>query len=344
MRRRFFLFLIALCGLVLSQPLHALWSLNIEAEGGNAQQDKILVWGRDRINILSMEGKVFWQGKVSGLKRAFLLEDGQFVAVRGKGGRDELVFYTPKGYSFWREEVERISSIAWRGKQIAVVAGNRYLYLFTLSSRLGRLKGWRRYRFGDDIRDVVILVDGRICLALNQSLCLFRPPSQMYFFPYAGIQRIYPLTDGGFLLFHSSDRTYLSRHTPQGYLLWSKVFEGRGDFVLSYSPFYCLGLRQESKGGMEERELLVVDWRGEVKWKRGGVLLQVKPLLVLPNGGVLGHDESHGKLLLFNDRGRFIWEEEHPQKIKRCIPCAPDEVLFISQNGLKMMEVNLPGK
>lgn len=334
------LFLLSL--LALSEPISTLWKLDIQAEGGNSNGRELLLWGKDNVYKMNRGGRVIWKRSFKGLIRAFLLPDGQALVITKQGNGFRLALLNLSGYQFWQFNIEKVNHIASRGKKIALAANDSYLYILNLRKSPSRLRGWRRYNFHKRINHLTILQDGRIALALPDKLCIFEEGKQPLFFPFPNIEKISPLSDGGFLsLISQSDQLYLSRHIPSGYVLWSKEFKGNTCSFLSTSPFLCLGVEEEIKGTMKERKLLVLDQSGDVKWHRGGLLLKPIPLLLSPKGELLCMDEGRDKLLLFNQKGRFVWERKCEGKIKNYIVLDPYTILLIYNNRVEMMEVRL---
>jgi outer membrane protein assembly factor BamB len=334
------LFLLSL--LALSEPISSLWKLDIQAEGGNSNGKDLLLWGKGKVYKINRGGRVIWRRSFKGLTRAFLLPDGQALVITKQGNGYRLSLLNLSGFPFWQFNIEKVNFIASRGKKIALTAADTYLYILTLRETPSRLRGWRRYNFHKRINHLAILQDGRIALALPDNLCIFTEGKQPLFFPFPKIERISPLSDGGFYsLISHSDQLYLSRHISSGYVLWSKEFKGNASSFLSTPPFLCLGLEQEIKGGMKERKLLVLDQSGDVKWKRGGLLLKPIPLLLSPKGELLCMDESRDKLLLFNQKGRFIWEKKCSGEIKNFIILNPYNIFIIYHDKVEMMEVRL---
>ena len=328
--------------LALSEPISTLWKLDIQAEGGNSNGRELLLWGKGDVYKIDKEGKIIWKRSFKGLTRAFLLPDGQALVITKQGNSYRLSLLNLSGFQFWQFNIEKVNHIASRGKKIALTATESFLYILTLRESPSRLKGWRRYNFHKRINHLTILQDGRIALALPDKLCIFQEGKQPLFFPFPNIEKISPLSDGGFLsLISHSNQLFLSRHIPSGYVLWSKDFKGYACSFVSSPPFLCLGVEQEIKGKMEERKLLVLDQKGDVKWQRGGLLLKPIPLLLSPKGELLCMDEERDKLLLFNQKGRFIWEKKCGEKIKHFIILNPYTILIIYNDRIEMMEVRL---
>jgi hypothetical protein len=334
--------LLLLSLLALSEPISTLSKLDIQAEGGNSNGRDLLLWGKGNVYKIDKGGKIIWRRPFKGLTRAFLLPDGQALVITKQGNSYRLALLNLSGFQFWQFNIEKVNLIASRGKKIAIIADGSLLYIVTLRESPSRLKGWRRYNFHKRINYLTILQDGRIALALPDKLCIFEEGKQPLFFPFPNIEKISPLNDGGFLsLISHSNELFLSRHIPSGYVLWSKEFKGNACSFLSTPPFLCLGVEQEIKGKMEERKLLVLDQNGDVKWQRGGLLLKPIPLLLTPQGELLCMDEEGEKLLLFNQKGRFIWEKKCRGKIKHFIILNPYTILIIYSDKVEMMEVKL---
>ncbi|MBC7330362.1 hypothetical protein H5T88_08405 [bacterium] len=328
--------------LALSEPISTLWKLDIQAEGGNSNGRALLLWGKGNVYKIDKGGKIIWKRSFKGLTRAFLLPDGQALVITKQGNSYRLILLNLSGFQFWQFNIGKVNLIASRGKKIALTANESYLYILTLRKSPSRLKGWRRYNFRKPINHLAILQDGRIALALPDKLCIFQEGKQPLFFPFPNIEKISPLSDGGFLsLVSHSDQLYLSRHIPSGYVLWSKEFKGNACSFLSTPPFLCLGIEQEIKDKMEERKLLVLDQSGDVKWQRGGLLLKPIPLLLSPKGELLCMDDNRDKLLLFNQKGRFIWERDCEGKIEHFVILNPYSVLLIYNDKVEMMEVKV---
>lgn len=344
MRARHLFPLLFLVSLALAEPFITLWSLNIQAKGGNTNGREFLIWGESEIYKIDTLGQILWKRSFRNLERAFLLPDGQSIAITKEGRLHKLHLIDPKGYVFWGFTSNQVVSIAGRDKKVAMITDKGELYIFTLRSSPGRLKGWRRYNFHKPLKALAILTDGRLVLAMPDRMCIFQEGKQPLFFPYPNIEKIIPLSDGGFLsLIPQAGEFFLSRHTSYGYVAWSKQFKGEASSLLSLSPFYSLCIEQNVGGDMEERKLVVLEQDGSIRWQRGGLLFKPLPLLLTSDGAVLCTDETGGKLLLFNQKGRYIWEKKCDSKINRSIPFYPSSALLLYENHIEFIEVRVNG-
>lgn len=339
MRGRFLAFFL-LAVSALAQPITTLWTLNIPAKGGNTNGREFLLWGESRVYKIDKSGKILWKRFIKNLQRAFLLPDGQAIALTNKGSKQELIFLNLKGYNFWQFSCDKVIAIASKEKKVALITGKGELYIFTLRNSPGRLRGWRRYNFHKPLRTLAFLRDGRIVLAMTEQMCIFEEGKQPLFFPFPKIEKILPLSDGGFLsLILQRDGSIFSRHIHSGYVLWSKEFKGETCSLLSAPPFCSLGVEQRVGKDMEERKLVVLRQDGTICWQRGGLLFKPFPLLLTSQGELLCTDETREKLLLFNNKGRFIWEKKARGKIIHSIPLYPSSALLLYENEVEFVEV-----
>lgn len=330
--------------LLFSEPLTTIWSHNIRAEGGSTNGKEILLRNGEEILKLDKKGKIVWKRKIPHLKKAFLLPDGQVVALTGEGNNQKLSFLNLQGYSFYQFFPGRVVSIAFRNKTVAVTTGRGELYIFSLRNSPSRLRGWRKYSFHKQINDIAILTDGKVALAMPQELCIFKEKSQPLFYQFGNIKRIFPLPDGGFIsLLQEGDYFYISRHNSSGYITWSKDFKGEAQALLSFYPFYCLSLVRKTGEEIEERKLVVLESNGDVRWQRGGLLFKPIPLFLTSRGELLCTDEEGEKLLLFNGKGRFIWERKCPGNIRSSIPFDSSSVLILYLDKIEFLEVKSTG-
>jgi len=340
MRKGFLFLVFSLVSLTFAEPITSLWRRDIQAEGGNTNGKELLLWGNNEVHKIDPSGKILWKRSFRDLQQAFLLPDGQVLVLTRKGNDNELHFLNLSGYDFWQFSCNKVVSIASRDKKVALITAKGELYIFTLKSSPGRLKGWRRYNFHKSLRALAILQDGVIALAMPEQMCIFEEGKQPLFFPFPNIQRIIPLDDGGFLTFTpQSGKFSLSRHTRSGYLAWRKEFEGEARSLLSLSPFYSLSIQQKIGKDMEERKLLVLEQNGTIRWQRGGLLFKPLPLFLTSKGELLCTDEEKDKLLLFDQKGRFIWQEKSRDQIIRSIPFYPSSVLLLYEKGVEFLEV-----
>ncbi len=340
------LFLFFLVFLTLAEPINTLWSINIQAKGGNTNGKELLLWGENKVYKIDKWGRILWKRSFGNLQRAFLLPDGQCIVITEEGNNYKLHFLAPKGHNFWQfSSNNKVVSISSRDKKVALITDKGELYIFTLRAYPGRLKGWRRYNFHKPLRALAILQDGRIVLSMPEQMCIFEEGKQPLFFPFPDIERIIPLYNGGFLtLLTQTGESFLSLHDRSGYVVWSKGFKGEVCSLLSSSPFYSLGIERKVGENMEERKLVVLEQRGTICWQRGGLLFKPLPLLLTLQGELLCTNETGGKLLLFDQKGRFVWEKECEGKIIRSIPLYPSSALLLYENRVELVEVRASGR
>lgn len=337
-----FLFFLLFPLVVLPAPINTLWKLDLSARGGSSNGKELLLWGNGVVYKIDRKGKIIWKRFFKNLERAFLLPDGQALVITKQGNRSKLALLNQKGIQFWQFSIEKVKSIAARGKKIAVIANDSVLYILTLRDSPSRLRGWRRYDFHKRINGVSILIDGRISLIMPDSLCIFQEGKQPLFYLFPDIKTVSPLTDGGFVsLTAHSDQLLLSRHIASGYVLWNKEFKGNACSFISSFPFFCLAVEEKVGGNMKERKLFILNQRGDVVWKRGGLLLKPIPLLLTPRGELLCRSAEGNKLLLFNHKGRFIWEKNCGGKIMGSLTLDPATVLLFYGDKVELVEVRL---
>lgn len=343
MRVKFVPFLFFWLSLTLAEPITAIWSLNIQARGGNTNGKEFVLWGESDVYKIDNWGNIIWRRSFSNLERAFLLPDGQCIVVTRQSNSYKLNFINLQGHNFWQfSSNNKVISIASRGKRVAMITDKGELYIFTLRTSPSRLKGWRRYNFHNALRALAILTDGRIVIAMPERMCIFEENKQPLFFPLANIQRIIPLNDGGFLtLIQQGEEVFLSRHNSSGYIVWSKGLKGEVSSLVSSFPFCSLGIEQRVGEDMEERKLFVFDQSGNIRWQRGGLLFKPVPLLLTSQGELLCTDEAGDKLLLFNQKGRYVWEKKCGGKIQGSITFYPSFALIIYDKGIEFIEVKI---